>query len=476
MIYFPKSTRGDGSGWRAYQRRLQRDRRVTLRGRRGRQGLKAMAVLTALVVAGYLLITGSVGSHPYLDSRSETAGAPAKAEPGKTPENGQSRRQAQPAFGKSDLRRMIDNERLSRMQGRILEIQHQSRPLTVVTTIDPGLQQYLRSKLDLRHSRYIGIVAMDPETGRVRALVGFNKLDPASNPCIDGSYPAASIFKIITAAAAVENGGLQPESPLYFNGRKHTLYKSQLTDAANKYSTWTTLKDSFAQSVNPVFGKLGASELGKKILSEYARAFGFDRDIDLCLPVAPSRIEIANEPYQWAEVASGFNNDTTMSPIHAAMVAAAILNGGRLMAPAIVERITDEQGRAVYQNRPEVLGQAVLPKTTKAMRALMETTIRSGTARRPFRRAQRDKVLSGLIFGGKTGSINSRANDVRYDWFVGYAAQKDGRDRLAIAVMVAHEDYIGTRAADYARLAFKEYFGSPARGAGMASLADRGAE
>ena len=203
---------------------------------------------------------------------------------------------------------------------------------------------------------------------------------------------------------------------------------------------------------------MGALRLGKQVLNTYAQAFGLKRSFVYEIPLPPSRIEIDDEPYHWAEIASGFNQKTTISPIHGALIAASVINNGRLYEPAIVERIVDEGGDVRYLNQPQMIDRVIEPATTQIMRELMETTVRSGTARKQFRRIKRDKVLSGLTFGGKTGSINNRSNTARYDWFVGYAAENGGDQQLAVCVMVAHEDYIGTRATAYARLAFKRYF------------------
>jgi peptidoglycan glycosyltransferase len=66
-------------------------------------------------------------------------------------------------------------------------------------------------------------------------------------------------------------------------------------------------------------------------------------------------------------------------------------------------------------------------------------------------------VLSRLRLGGKTGSIYNRAHDARFDWFVGFAAEKKG-EKMVVSAMVAHEEYIGTRAGQYARMAIEHYF------------------
>jgi peptidoglycan glycosyltransferase len=88
----------------------------------------------------------------------------------------------------------------------------------------------------------------------------------------------------------------------------------------------------------------------------------------------------------------------------------------------------------------------------------METTIQSGTGRKAFRSRRRNGVLAKLEIGCKTGSIDNRSHDVRYDWFVGFANEKKGSGGLVVAVLVAHEQYIGIRAAQYAKMAMTHYF------------------
>jgi len=246
-----------------------------------------------------------------------------------------------------------------------------------------------------------------------------------------------------------------------FNGYKHTLYKSQLKDRSNRYTNTISFKDSFAQSVNPVFGKLGVLHLGKPQLEAYGDAFGFNHPFDFEISCAPSHLAIRDNPYHWAEIASGFNNQTTLSPLHGAILAAIPLIQGRLVEPTIVDRIIDNNGEVLYRNEPTFTGQAVAAKTARIIASLMEATVTSGTCRKTFRGARRDKVLSRLTIGGKTGSIYDKAHTTRFDWFVGFARTKQGSDKLAVAALVAHEEYIGRRASEYARMVFKHYFQQP---------------
>jgi cell division protein FtsI/penicillin-binding protein 2 len=299
---------------------------------------------------------------------------------------------------------------------------------------------------------------MDPADGRILAMAGYDKTNPHGNPCLSNRFPAASIFKIITAAAAVEKKGYGPHTRIHFNGYKHTLYKNQLKDQKNRYTNSIAFKDSFAQSVNPVFGKIGSLHLGKEGLLEYARAFGFNRTFGFEKPLPPSRFEISDEPYHWAELASGFNRQTTLSPVHGAMLAAVFLNRGKLVEPTIIAWIDDPSGKRLYRSRPKEMGPVIGLEALKTVDTLMATTISAGTGRKAFRGHRRDGVLAQLHLGGKTGSIYNRSHDERYDWFVGFARPKKGSTGLAVAVVVAHEEFIGRRATEYARSLFKAYY------------------
>ena len=243
-----------------------------------------------------------------------------------------------------------------------------------------------------------------------------------------------------------------------FNGYKHTLYKKQLKEQNNRYTNTVSFEDSFAQSVNPVFGKLGALYLDRSILQAYADAFGFNHPVDFELPVGPSHVQVEEDAYQRAEVASGFNNDTKISPLHAAMMASAVLNQGRMVVPTMVDRITDSQGQLLYDAKPSWQGRAMSSKASQVLTRMMETTIESGTGRKAFRSRRRNSILTKLDIGCKTGSIDNRSHDVRFDWFVGFAKEKNGPGALVVAVLVAHEQYIGTRAAQYAKMAMTRYF------------------
>ncbi len=360
---------------------------------------------------------------------------------------------------KDAIRSLVPDNALFNLRDRTFDIRAGKQRLRVETSLDLSLQHFLLGKFDKRTAEEVGIVVMDPSDGRILAMASFDKSDPDSNLCTDALFPAASVFKIVTAAAGIEINHYNTDSPFTYNGRKHTLYKSQLKNRRNRYTNQITFRDSFAQSVNPVFGKMGAS-LGREAMVKYAEAFGFNHIIDFEIPVVTSTVSLSDDPYQWAEIASGFNRQTTMSPIHGATMAATVLNRGISVTPTIITQILDEAGEPVYHSRTGPGARTISSETSLVLSDLMLETVRSGTCRKTFSDSRKHNVLSRLRIGGKTGSINSSTQDKRYDWFVGFASAENGSGSLVLSVVVAHGKYVGIRASRYARWAIEHYFGN----------------
>jgi cell division protein FtsI/penicillin-binding protein 2 len=361
-------------------------------------------------------------------------------------------------WSKEKVRHLLSDKSLINMTNNQFKISRDNTQYTVKTSIDTELQNYLLKKMRKSYTRYLGIVVMAPKSGRILSMVGFDKTHATENPCIEKRFPAASVIKIVTAAAAIEICGLDPDSKLAFNGNKYTLYKRQITNKTNRYTTRVSFKNSFAQSINPVFGKLGSLYLGKSALEEYAQGFGFNQQFNFELPVNESRLHVKNERYHQAEIACGFNRDTLITPLHGALLVSSILNDGKIPEPTIVDEIVDGKGQTHYRGQKGIINQAVSSKTCRMLKKLMNATVKSGTARKSFRGFRRDRILSRLNIGGKTGSLSNRKHDVRFDWFVGFAEQKNGSEQIVISAIVAHHKYIGTRASRYARSTIRHYF------------------
>lgn len=444
-MLFSKKRSSDLKSWRDYQKRNRR---------RGGPAIivKLMAAILVVSAVGYGILHGA----EFLMSRIQLSSltSPVKAV------------NLSSLSMKKDQAVSLDAQYFLNLRQASFTTQLDGAQYVVETSIDPQLQGALLSEVERvtsrehYRSRYIGIVIMKPDTGKVISMVSFDRDNPARNTCVNCQFPAASIIKIVTAAAAIDGHGFSAASPVNFTGRKHTLYKGQLKDAKPRYTNTISLEESFAQSINPAFGKIGAGLLGKQEMETYAGRFGFNQDIKFDIPVEPSRLVAAEDTYQMAEIASGFNTQTTITPLHGAMIGAVALNGGQMKSPTIVEKITGPSGRAVYERKDTPARRVVSEKTSRELYQMMMATISSGTARKMFRSANRNPVLRELNIGGKTGHIN---NNPKFDWFVGFAEDPHTRNAIVVSALVAHEDYIGEKAGQYAKIAMETYFSRAAR-------------
>lgn len=340
-------------------------------------------------------------------------------------------------------------------------LEHEGSTLTVETTILPGLQKYASTLLSRSKTHAAAAVILRPETGEILAMAQAGVGDRKENLCLKADLPAASLFKIVAAAAAIEARGMAPDTELTFQGGKYTLYRSQLKPQdRGRYVVKTTLRDAFAESINPVFGKLGIYELGREVMEDYARRFLFDCPIPFDLPLEVSHFEPPEEEFAMAEIASGFNKRTLISPLHAALITAAISNEGVIMAPWLVRRVTNSEGRALHEAEPNVLARPVHADTVLSLRDLMVETANQGTARNAFRPLQRKDTFRDFDFGAKTGSINDPTNQYRLDWLAAYALPGYGHRGLSVAVLAVHGEKLGVRARDIVRQLIEEYFRS----------------
>ena len=199
---------------------------------------------------------------------------------------------------------------------------------TVETSIVSPLQDFVVNLLQHSGTVKSAVVVMDPRDGRILALADQTQEGEGEGLCLKADFPAASLFKIVSAAAALETAGFTPDRAVYYQGRSHTLYKSQLKEKRGRWVTETTFRKAFARSVNSVFGKLGIYKLGQTVIEDYSGRFLFNRKIPFDLPVAMSSLEIPEDDFGLAEIASGFNKRTLISPLHAVLLAAAVANDG----------------------------------------------------------------------------------------------------------------------------------------------------
>ena len=341
---------------------------------------------------------------------------------------------------------------------RDILVQGHEFPLQLVYTINEDLQLALSDWLDRYDPDFAVAVAIDPDTGKILALTTHvSDGKPMGNLAMSSAFPAASVFKIVTAAAAMDLGKLEPKSVIPYNGKSTSLYKKNVFEHKNtKWTRKPTLGEAFAKSVNTVFGRIGLYTVGPAQLNSYADRFQFNTRINTDIPIDPSQTYIPEQD-DWAvvEAASGYTNKVTLSPLHGAALAASMINGGKLMRPFMVDRAYDKKGRLVYKGEPQKLALAITPETAANMQKLMSKTVSMGTARRSYRDFFKGQYAD-LRVGGKTGSLTGGNLKGRNDWFVGYA-YSDNR-KLAFAVLNINLDKWKVKSHYLSRLMIEKYF------------------
>ncbi|MGW5510275.1 peptidoglycan D,D-transpeptidase FtsI family protein [Streptomyces albogriseolus] len=330
-------------------------------------------------------------------------------------------------------------------------------PGNVVTTIDPAVQKAAYRALGDKKG---AAVAIDPETGRILAAVSTPSYDPTAltgantageawtrlngdpdkpltNRALRQPLPPGSTFKLVVAAAALEDG----------------LYSSvdERTDSPDPYPLPGSSKDltnenpsapcenasirvALQYSCNNVFGKM-AVDLGQDKVRDMAEEFGFnDDEQDVPVRAYTSVYPSDMDPAQTA--LSGIGQfDVTATPLQIAMVSAAIANDGELVSPHMVSRVTDSGGDVLEDHDEDASARRIVSSSTaEQLRSAMRTVVDEGTGS--------NAQLSGATVGGKTGTAQHGENNSKtpYAWFTSYAESGSNGKKVAVAVLVEQSD------------------------------------
>ena len=317
---------------------------------------------------------------------------------------------------------------------------------SVQTTIVPKIQ---KAAADALGNQKGAVVALDPKTGAVLAMVTSPTFDPndiaghdietagkaydrlASNSQLSNRaareiYPPGSTFKLVTAAAALADGKT-PDSmvdspdPLKLPGTR--VY---LSNSTNCGGTKITMTQALKVSCNTAFANLGM-DVGEDKLREQAQLFGFDRrHLDDLGGVASQFPDKLNEA-QLALSSIG-QYDVAASPLQMAMVAAAIANDGVLMDPYVVSTVRSQDLKPIETHKASELSTAMTPKNAKELQQMMSEVVSEGTGR--------NAQIPGVEVAGKTGTAQSDPKRKPFAWFTSFAPVHDP----AIAVAVIVED------------------------------------
>ncbi|HZL97107.1 MAG TPA: penicillin-binding transpeptidase domain-containing protein [Terriglobales bacterium] len=301
--------------------------------------------------------------------------------------------------------------------------------------------------------------AMEPDTGRVVALVGYRR-GGESDPWLPlkAIYPAASLIKVVTASAAIERGKVSPQDEISYRGGIYGISRSGLHARDGRGTPKMTLEEAIARSANAVFGKVAVNHVGGPVLEEYLTKFGFGQTIPFDLPVETSRGRVPRDEFELARTGAGFG-EVYVSPLHMAMIMSAIASGGAMPRPVLIDRIEDRDGAPLYESSPVKWRDAVLPETANAVVRMMVKTVEMGTSHRTFGTPARTPLLSDMDVAGKTGSLSGWTPAVHFEWFAGVAPV--GSPRLALSALVVNDSRWKIKGSYVGKEAFNSYFGYP---------------
>ena len=330
----------------------------------------------------------------------------------------------------------------------------------VVTTLNAAAQKAAYDGLKTQGGKG-AVVALDPQTGAILALASYPSYDPSSfagnstttdtkawtklqkknnaddpllNRALRETYPPGSTFKVVTAAAALENGlytsaDQKTDSPLpYTLPDTHTELKNEGNIPCKNADMRTALQ----YSCNTVFGKIGA-DLGKDKMVKEAEKFGFNAE-----QFTPVRSNAAVFPKTMDRPQTALSSigqfDTAATPLQMAMVASAVANDGKLMKPYMVDKLQAPNLDTLQQTDPQELSQPLSSKNAQILQSMMETVVEKGTGT--------NAKIPGVTVGGKTGTAQHGVANSKnpYAWFISYAKMPDGSSPVAVATVIEDDN------------------------------------
>lgn len=330
-----------------------------------------------------------------------------------------------------------DGEIISQMdaQGRPIPgfVKEQNEPVaghTLVTTLDPEIQASTQATMEELVKKFkpnfATAIVMRPKTGEVVAMVTApsfdlnnrpkNVVELATNRATQFAYEPGSTFKIITAAAAIENVPNWQSHSFYCNGvqkvGRHSMHCWVNSTSQRRHGD-EDLSRSIRDSCN--FGVYGFSRLmGAQSLFDYTERFGLGQRTAFDKMGEHPGYLPKNAPRDWSaeQLANfSFGQGMLMTPLQLARVASTVANDGVMMKPMLIKEVRDEQGGVLRSFAPEEEGRVIKSETAKLVLGMMERVVQEGTARKFI-------FVPGYASAGKTGSAQ-KADGPR-----GYAANK----------------------------------------------------
>ena len=348
---------------------------------------------------------------------------------------------------------------------------HRQEGDDLTTTLDADAQ---RTAIGALNGQRGAVVALEPDTGKVRVMVSVPSFDPNRvqddadfkafntdpgsplfNRTTQSQYAPGSTFKVVTAAAALDSGEFSPDSVV--NGDTGVEISGvPLQNFGSESFGDIDLTTALTHSVNTVWAQVG-ERLGKSTMYRYMSRFGFNELPPLDYPddqmrasgvYQGSRLLDAGDAVDIGRVAIG-QERLQVTPLQMAMVAAAVANGGEVVKPRLWERVVDPDGRTVSELRPQKDDRVISERAASELTEMMANVVKEGTGTAA--------ALSGIEVAGKTGTAE-RGSGTNQAWFIGFAPVD--RPRVAVAATVEETSgQGGTVAAPIAKLVMEKLLG-----------------
>jgi hypothetical protein len=321
-----------------------------------------------------------------------------------------------------------------------------SNPLRVEYALDAELTRSVFRILNQGRVTLGHVIVLDPATGRVLTYASTDvvQFPPTRN------YPAASLVKVITAAAALDRDPSMAKLPCRFRGSPYRLTPARIDPP--KAGNIVSLQRALATSNNQCFAQLAVHAVGKRPMMEAISRFGW---LDMPAPAhSAGSVDPGEDRFSFGKLGCGLAG-SRITPLHAAQLAG-ILARGELVAPRWIERVVDADGRELPLADSSTPRQVITEELAAELRGMLVETTRSGTARRAFRKRNGRPLLGPVEVAGKTGSLSGANPRGRYEWFIGAAPASN--PRVAVAVLLV-QDHLWWRnasqiAADVLRVMF----------------------
>jgi penicillin-binding protein A len=328
---------------------------------------------------------------------------------------------------------------------------------TIVYAIDQDLQERVEKVMRTSRVPYGVFVAIEPKSGRILAMAAHSEADPAwARNSFYNPYPMASLFKIITTAAALEQKKVSPNTMFAFRGKHTSENPKYWYVKPGNHNQQMPLDVALGKSVNPVFGRLASDVVGREGIVSYAERFGFNQVLLPGTSLKPSSAVAPQSEMELRLMGAGLCHDVKISPLHAATMMAAIANDGVMMLPALTLEIRNGRGETVFMPQSRPLRSLISPETAEQLSRMLTTTVNIGTSRKIFHDRRGRARLASLNIAAKTGSINGKEPAGHYSWFAAYAPADD--PQIALAALIINQDKWKIKATYLGEQALEEFF------------------